>query len=92
MEEETQQTTNIKALPSNADTNTNWTNRRFMAYVSLFSIVGLALATIVLGVISIKLLEAIIPVISIFVMSFSTIVGAYMGLATYADKWLITKK
>lgn len=81
-----------KQLPSNADTNTNWTNRRFMAYVALFSIVGLALATIVVGVISIKLLEALIPVLSVYVMAFTSIVGGYMGLATYADKWLITKK
>lgn len=70
----------------------NWANRRFMAYLSLFSIIGLCLATIVLGIISIKILEAMIPIISVFVMAFGSIVGAYMGFATYSDKWLINKQ
>lgn len=91
MEEETAPQNN-KPVSNNADTNVNWTNRRFMAYVALFSLVGLALVTIVLGIISIQLLEAMIPILSVFIMAFSTIVGGYMGLATYADKWLITKK
>lgn len=76
----------------NADTASNWVNRRFMAYIALFSLVGLAISTLVIGILSVTVLEVMMPVISVFVMAFSTIVGAYMGLATYADKWSIATK
>lgn len=75
---------------SNADANISWKNRRLMAYIALFAMIGLCMATLVIAIISITILDALVPIISVFVMAFGTIVGAYMGLATYADKWQLS--
>lgn len=89
-QQDTPQLTDVPVVGS--DANVSWTNRRFMAYIALFALVGLSLATFVIGILSLTVLEALVPIISVFTMAFTSIVGAYMGLATYSDKWLLTTR
>jgi uncharacterized membrane protein len=63
-----------------------WTNRRRMAWVSLITIIVLIQETIFLGMgISESKLEALSSVINTGIFVLATLVGAYMGLATFAE-------
>lgn len=61
-----------------------WKNRRKMAYVSILMMVMMTVSLFFF--IPEGKLDKLQDVISWAYMSFASIVGAYMGLSTYADK------
>jgi|PlaIllAssembly_1097288.scaffolds.fasta_scaffold01438_4 hypothetical protein len=82
--------TNSECIEDNKETaeqiKARWTNRRRMAWVSLITIIVLIQETIFLGTgLSESKLEALSSVINTGIFVLATLVGAYMGLATFAE-------
>jgi uncharacterized membrane protein len=72
-----------------------WTNRRRMAWVSLFFMMFLIQQTIFIGIgLDNAKLEALSSVINTGIFVLASLVGAYMGLATFAEAgfWQRPKK
>jgi len=72
-----------------------WTNRRRMAWVSLFFMMFLIQQTIFIGIgLDNAKLEALSSVINTGIFVLASLVGAYMGLATFAEAgfWQWPKK
>ncbi len=73
-------------VESSEQIKARWTNRRRIAWVSLITIIILIQETIFLGMgISESKLEALSSVINTGIFVLATLVGAYMGLATFAE-------
>jgi len=87
-EEEPQQTKeDLKKVKSIRVYIEQWKNRRWMAWVSLISII--AVASLLLFYTPLDRIKATENIIEWFLISMSTIVAAYMGLSTWAS---LTKK
>ena len=72
-----------------------WTNRRRIAWVSLIALLLLVQETIFLGIgLTESKLEALSSVINTAIFVLASLVGAYMGLATFAEAgfWQKPKK
>lgn len=61
-----------------------WKNRRKMAWISILMMVGMTIS--LFFYVPEAKLDKLQDVISWAYMSFASIIGAYMGLSTYADK------
>ena len=87
-EEESQQSKeDLKKVKSVRVYIEQWKNRRWMAWVSLISII--AVASLLLFYTPLDRIKATENIIEWFLISMSTIVAAYMGLSTWAS---LTKK
>ena len=87
-EEESQQSKeDLKKVKSIRVYIEQWKNRRWMAWVSLISII--AVASLLLFYTPLDRIKATENIIEWFLISMSTIVAAYMGLSTWAS---LTKK
>ena len=87
----TQTTTSTPAAPSTVDPfedpnhPSRWVHRRRMAYISLYSIIGVTV--ILLGPwVPVERVAKLSDLISWFYFSLASIVGAYMGFATWSGK------
>lgn len=63
--------------------NRRWKNRRYMAWLSFLSI--LVVTYLAFFVIDITKLDKLDDIITWFYTIMGTVVGAYMGLSTYAE-------
>ena len=87
-EEESQQSKeDLKKVKSIRVYIEQWKNRRWIAWVSLISII--AVASLLLFYTPLDRIKATENIIEWFLISMSTIVAAYMGLSTWAS---LTKK
>ena len=64
------------------DTTTRWTNRRRMAWLALWALIGIGVSTLFLDI-GPPQSDVIIAV----VYTLGAVVGAYVGFATLDDKW-----
>lgn len=68
---------------------TKWKNRRQMAWVSLFALIGqviVFLLVITLVDVSVEKLKVIAEMMSWPALAFASVIGAYMGFTTWAGK------
>ena len=77
MSDETTQT-------ENGNDKVRWQNRRRMAWLSIISII--VVTGLAFFVLPIERLDKLADVITWFYLSMASIVGAYMGLSTWAAK------
>ena len=62
-----------------------WKNRRKMAWISLFSILGVVIfliASSLFGILSVEAIGALTPIIQLLIGTLGGIIGAYIGFAT----------
>tara|TARA_Y100000310_G_scaffold115139_1_gene113673 strand:- start:1082 stop:1318 length:237 start_codon:yes stop_codon:yes gene_type:complete len=76
--------TDEPTLTENGDGKVRWTNRRRMAWLALSSII--VVTGLAFFVLPIDRLDKLADVITWFYLSMASIVGAYMGLSTWAAK------
>ena len=64
------------------ETIDRWRNRRRMAWVALFALIGFGVACLIL-----KIAETQLSLLINIVWICGSVVGAYVGFATFDDKW-----
>lgn len=73
-----------KILPEDPNHPTRWKHRRRMAYIALYSMIGVT--SYALTLMPIQRLSATNEIISWFYFAMASIVGAYVGFATWSAK------